>query len=611
MKAQELRKQKLSDEAGRMISRKSLYLIFSFAFCGLTLAVAAQYWGMDLYFLPVFLHLFRRYDVPAALLDICILAGGVYWARRNHESDGVNKLLDSLAEKRWLWALGVLGVCAVGAVTVYHDCPLCMDEYMPFFQAKVFAAGKLWGQFPPALMPWLVIPHFFSVSSAATGRVVSSYWPGFALLLTPFMKGGVPWLLNPLLGAGTFLLVGYYAKKIFADNRTAAWALLFTVASPVILVNSISYYSMPAHLFLNLLYATLFLEDRAGRMVAAGFVGSLALVLHNPVPHTLFAIPWLAWAAWRPGRLKRLGCLLLGYLPCIVLLGFGWVWVEKVVAAGGPGLHEAVGQAKHVVQAAGPAIHSGSLLDRLLKLLLAAPLAKFLGVFVLPDMQILKWRFIALLKMFVWAVPGLPILALFGVRKIRGNVHLQLWLCSGVLTFVGYMFVPFDQGHGWGYRYFYSAWLVLPLLAAAFLASPLQEGVSWKKMLAAVSLCSLVFGTCLRFYQVNQFISEHLAQLPHVDNGKRELCFVDFSASGYYTRDLIQNDPFLRDPVIYLVRRGTGKDKEMLARYFPSARKKASQGLDTVWEIDAKDRARFAPTLGKYAQQEAILSKYF
>ena len=53
------------------------------------------------------------------------------------------------------------------------------------------------------------------------------------------------------------------------------------------------YYSMQAHLTANLLFVWLLLKPTPYRAFGAGVVGSLALVLHNPFPHMLFAAPWI------------------------------------------------------------------------------------------------------------------------------------------------------------------------------------------------------------------------------------------------------------------------------------------------------------------------------
>ena len=72
-----------------------------------------------------------------------------------------------------------------------------------------------------------------------------------------------------------------------------------------------------------------------------------------------------------------------------------------------------------------------------------------------------------LIKLWLWSVPGMMALALVGGWQLRRERSVWWAIAgSGLLTYFGYFLVPFDQGHGWGARYFHSAWLVLPLLAA-------------------------------------------------------------------------------------------------------------------------------------------------
>jgi len=87
---------------------------------------------------------------------------------------------------------------------------------------------------------------------------------------------------------------------------------------------AITYFSMTAHLLLNLAFAWLLFERTFFRLVLAGLVGSFALLLHNPMPHFLFALPWIVWLALQPDRLRKLLALAAGYAPLALGVGFGW-----------------------------------------------------------------------------------------------------------------------------------------------------------------------------------------------------------------------------------------------------------------------------------------------
>jgi hypothetical protein len=54
----------------------------------------------------------------------------------------------------------------------------------------------------------------------------------------------------------------------------------------------------------------------------------------------------------------------------------------------------------------------------------------------------------------------------------------------------------------------------------------------------------------------------------------------------YYTQDFVQNDPFLRSPVIYLLSRGREEDERLLRRRFPGARLVHEARFGQVWRLD-------------------------
>ena len=260
---------------------------------------------------PIFFVLFAHNDYPGAwcalLIPVVALLGSRYLPGRRMAQWAGDQPLVIAAATALLLALGTL--------VIYHNHPLSMDEYAAYFQSRVFAAGQLHGRFPAALLDWLIprgFQDYFLNVSRQTGSVAEAYWPGFALVLTPFTWAGVPWLCNPIISAVTLLMIHRLALELFGDREAAGFALLLTIASPVIFANGISYYSMSAHLLANCVFALLLVHPTARRAVAAGAVGSLALALHNPFPHMLFAAPWLVWVATRQGGLRLLAALIAG-----------------------------------------------------------------------------------------------------------------------------------------------------------------------------------------------------------------------------------------------------------------------------------------------------------
>lgn len=106
----------------------------------------------------------------------------------------------------------------------YHKIPMG-DAVWPFFQAKIFAQGRLFAPAPPDL-------RFFATPTIVYQEKWFSYTsPGHSLVILPFYLLGISWLAGPILGAiGIWLL--YRLILIWTDAKTARIALLLAVTSP-------------------------------------------------------------------------------------------------------------------------------------------------------------------------------------------------------------------------------------------------------------------------------------------------------------------------------------------------------------------------------------------
>ena len=522
---------------------------------------------------PIFFYLYAYQDYGATICELLILGAAVFLASRVPTRD----ILKAAGDHPRILAGVYAAILSAGAIFVYHDHPLSMDEYAAYFQSQVFAAGHLTGQFPLPQMDWLIPPgfqNFFLTVSPTTGQVASAYWPGHALIMAPFTALGIPWACNPVLSGLTLLVIHRLALDMFEDVEAAGLALLLTMSSPVIFGLGISYYSMTSHLLANCLYALLLVRPTPGRALAAGVVGSIALCLHNPVPHMLFALPWLIWIAARPGGLRLLAPLCAGYLPLSLLLGVG--------------TFEFTNYLRNPV--AGPITHADAM-DHL---------QAMLAVFSAPTATVLLERFIGVAKIWVWAVPGLLILAVWGAARWRRNTLCLLFAASALTTLIGYVFFPPDQGHGWGYRYFHSAWMALPLLATAAMFRPaglipssgpsnsrdrttriFEDSDTRSYVITCIAL-TLVFGIGFRAWQMQSFLAADLDQLPHYKGTEHRVVIVD-PTHLFYGGDLVQNDPWLRGNVIRMISHGPAADRQMMAENYPAMHQVFADKRGWVW----------------------------
>src|ERR1700722_8805847 len=296
----------------------------------LTTIVLAYFYAADNYFFstrrmtPIFRHLLMVDDSKTAWLTLAVCIMAAFWKNPTP----ILKVIDFVGSHVTTIVTATVALLALGAVFIYHNGAFCMDEYAAVFQAKTFAAGRLTAQLPPSVVDWLIPPGFngaFLLASRTTGQTMEGYWPGFSLLLAPFEFLGAAWLCNASLAGLAIFLIHRITLEITGERRAAGWAVLFTVASGAFVANAISYYSMQAHLSANLLFVWLLLKPTSQRAFAAGMVGSLALVLHNPFPHAMFAVPWIIAMARTKENQRAFIPLALGYLPLLIIIGVGWL----------------------------------------------------------------------------------------------------------------------------------------------------------------------------------------------------------------------------------------------------------------------------------------------
>jgi hypothetical protein len=522
--------------------------------------------GGDLHGLaPIFFVLFTFFDHGAATLALGILLVAVFIPRW----DGFDALLRSIGQRPYMIGGAVAVLSSIGTLVIYHNQPLSMDEYAAVFQSKAFAAGHLSGRFSPDLLNLLIPEGFqqiFLGASKTTGEVASKYWPSFALLLTPFSLLGISWACNGVLSGITIVVLNKISRRLFQSAEAAGLVTLFTIASPVFFADGISYYSMTAHMLANAIFALLLLKPTTRRLVAAGIVGSIALTLHNPVPHALFALPWFVWLATQERPVSKLAALCAGYVPLSLLLGIGWFWYLG-------NLTQTAGPAAGTVDSVGSTIANA---------------------FALPTGTVYYARLVGLAKILLWSTPCLLILAAAGAWRSRLDSRMLTFTVAALLTLAGYLFVPADQGHGWGFRYFHSAWLVLPLLATAFLfplakkqrpeaasGSTLPATADLRAYVVACALLSLFVGVGVRASQMNDFITDHLSQYPHYAGIEPRI--VVQNGTGFYAYDLVQNDPFLRQDVVHMVNVGEDATAAAIKKHFPTYHRVHADQYGEIW----------------------------
>ncbi len=115
------------------------------------------------------------------------------------------------------------------------------DEVSYMFQAQTYAGGALWVEaLPPEVRP--AFDHF--QISSHDGRWFSVLAPGWPAVLSVGVLAGIPWLINPLMGAVLVMLTYAIASELFED-RYARLSSFLVATSPWVIAMSASLMTHP------------------------------------------------------------------------------------------------------------------------------------------------------------------------------------------------------------------------------------------------------------------------------------------------------------------------------------------------------------------------------
>jgi hypothetical protein len=459
----------------------------------------------------VFYVLYGLHEPPLLAAFVLFTAfAGAYCGRLTAAATGTG--VEPVIPLRPGIVAGIVGVAGwAGSRIILLDFPLAMDEYSAVFQSHVFAAGKLVAQVPVAWQEVVesITPRFVTYLPEH-GAWLSGYLPVYAAMRALFVKLGAASLLNPMLGALSVAAIAAVGKQLWGGGAQWKLAVVLLANSSQFLITSMTTYSMPAHLLLSLCWLGLYLDGSRWALITLPWVGVLALGLHNPFPHALFAVPFLL-------RLARTrGAGLIAYYA--VVYGAGcvawWLWLS----------------------------HSQPLTGAV------APDA----LFGFPGPRGIVTQLMSLSLMLSWQTPVFGLgLAVALLRWPRLTSHQKDMAAGVVLTFGFYLFFLLSQGHGWGYRYMYAVLGSAALLAAEGLAA-VAGALGWRSVVRIVAVSAgitLVFQLPMRAMQVRRFVQPFAAATAFIRSVPAPVAALDTRA-GWYGQDLLRNDPFLAEPVI-------------------------------------------------------------
>jgi hypothetical protein len=472
-----------------------------------------------------------------------------------------------------LLALVVFAIAAIGTQVVMHDYLLTGDEYAADFQSKIFARGMVQARVPDAYTQAVnVIKPMYIAYYPSTRTWNSAYLPVYAAMRALFRLVYLQSVLNPFLAAVTIVALYGLSRSIWPDSKTNALISIGLLAtSSQFLLMSMTGYSMPAHLALNTIWLWLYSQPDKRRFYLAPFVGVLAVALHQPTVHALFAFPFLV----RLLLTRRWKATI--FFAAVYLIGCaGWFYWWILFRPGTSGGQ--VASVFRLFSVRAPIIQSMNLGLLIGWSSLATPLLILLGlrrVFTTRDQN----TAVAPRKHFSigrWTFPP------------NENCLLQDAALSCILTFAFYYFFYLDQAHGWGYRYLYGALGCFTLVAVAgFERLAILMGQRRALVFTASGIAlSMFIQLPLRCFQAESFVRPYARALEALRNMPADIVAFD-PRDAWYSADLTRNDPFLEQrPIIVRLMGVSPEAISALQRqpkaYIVPAKELARLGLSTT-----------------------------
>jgi hypothetical protein len=418
-----------------------------------------------------------------------------------------------------------------GTYLVFRNYLLCMDEYAPEFQAAIFLSGKLRAVVP---QPWQAFAHSLLPIHTTYNPILHSWYQGYlpvyAAIKTLFLSLGVPSATNPVLAALSVMFIGLAATNIWPQEKNAPFlAMILLISSSQFLITSMTGYSMPAHLLLNLMWIYCYTHKQKHVGLLLPIIGVIALGVHNPFVHGLFVGPFLLRILReRPWKFSLY--VGFGYLFGSLLWLSYWRFVSPIQS-----------------------LSSGN---------------NNAAIFSLPgSLQFVLIQPMNLLLTLSWQSLAITLLAFFAIRNWRELAPLHRDLFWGFfLSFGFYFFFPLDQGHGWGYRYIYGVLGNLILLAMVGWYE-LREAIGAEKAVNFL-IVTLAFALFIQFpircVQAESFVRPFASAMRYLQGRPEPFILLD-DTKIWYSQDFIRNDPFLRSqPKVFFSRKLSDDQIEQL-----------------------------------------------
>ena len=276
--------------------------------------------------------------------SICLITIGVYpilrWmADQSRLSRGAHQFWHFFSKQNSLTFstlifLLTLFLTNLGSYYLFDRIPHVTDSVVQLFHGRIFASGKLYAPEPE-------LNEFFDFNPLMimkNGKWYSVFPPGHILMITLGVLIGFPWLVNPILGSATVVLIYFLGKEIY-DETTGRLAGILACFCSFLLVISSGFMNHATALFCGTLFALFFARAIRSQKCLDSLIAGIGLgwmASTRPFTAALVSIPFCIYSVILITKKPRMYLVSFLTLTTTVLLTIVMLLSYNYVTNGNP-----------------------------------------------------------------------------------------------------------------------------------------------------------------------------------------------------------------------------------------------------------------------------------
>jgi len=359
----------------------------------------------------------------------------------------LSKILKEYFQSRYIILVSVIVIFLSSnliSLLIFEHIPHIQDSICQLFQAKIFLSGNLYTS-PPVHKDFFRFLYIID-----NNKWYSQYPPAHSFFLMLGLLFNVPWLINPIFGAISAIVLYKIGKEVY-DLKTSNLSLLLFTASPFLIFMSSEYMNHASTMFFILLFVLYFIKMIKTVSPIPAFISGLSLGIAlniRPLEVVAIGFPFMVYLLFIFLRDKRFWkaflSIALGFsLMLFVLLTYNYLTNGNPLLFG-YNVYENKSNLFGFVEIPSEGLRH-------------TPLKGFLNT--LNNLYAINKY------LFEWPIPSLTFIFIFFFLKNKRNQWDKIFIISSISLLIFYFFYYFPY-MTFGPRFLYSSMPFLVLLTA-------------------------------------------------------------------------------------------------------------------------------------------------